>query len=97
VSAGLGQPVQGQTATEVRHDGAHGRAKQRHGLEGVGAGDRVPGMAGRGDDVDERAPRRAEQSALEGGDAQAGGAEGVAAEERVPESAEAVAREVEGR
>ena len=87
----------GQTATELRHDGAHGRAKQRHGLEGVGAGDRVPGMAGRGDARGESELRRAEQRAEQVEDARVGAAGGVAAEGRVPESAEAVAREVEGR
>jgi len=38
VNAGLGKPIQGQSATERQHDGAHERVKQRHGLEGVGAG-----------------------------------------------------------
>lgn len=53
VSTGLGHPGQGQTSTEIRHDGAHGRKKQTHGLEGVGAGgdrDGVPEMVGREED-----------------------------------------------
>ncbi|KAJ5625263.1 hypothetical protein N7510_001572 [Penicillium lagena] len=37
VHRGLGKPVQGQTSTEIRHEGAHGRKKQPSGLEGVGA------------------------------------------------------------
>jgi hypothetical protein len=37
VDQGFGKPLQGQTNTEVRHDGQHGRKKQSAGLEGVGA------------------------------------------------------------
>lgn len=33
----MGKPMQGQTSTEIRHEGAHGRTKQPSGLEGVGA------------------------------------------------------------
>ncbi|KAJ5158266.1 uncharacterized protein N7500_007917 [Penicillium coprophilum] len=36
VNRGLGRPMQGQTNTEVRHNGAHGRKKQPSGLEGIG-------------------------------------------------------------
>lgn len=37
VHQGLGKPMQGQTNTELRHDGQHGRKHQSSGLEGVGA------------------------------------------------------------
>lgn len=37
VHQGLGHPGQGQTSTEIRHDGQHGRKKQRSGPEGSGA------------------------------------------------------------
>ncbi|KAJ5382462.1 hypothetical protein N7517_000373 [Penicillium concentricum] len=36
VNRGLGRPMHGQTSTEVRHNGAHGRKKQPSGLEGIG-------------------------------------------------------------
>ncbi|KAJ5819024.1 hypothetical protein N7474_004615 [Penicillium riverlandense] len=37
VNRGMGKPMQGQTNTEIQHEGAHGRKKQPSGLEGVGA------------------------------------------------------------
>lgn len=37
VHQGLGHPGQGQTSTEIRHDGQHGRKRDGAGLEGVGA------------------------------------------------------------
>lgn len=37
VHQGLGHPGQGQTSTEVRHDGKHTATKERSGLEGAGA------------------------------------------------------------
>lgn len=37
VHQGMGKPMQGQTSTEIKHEGAHGRKKQPSGLEGVGA------------------------------------------------------------
>ncbi|OQE40894.1 hypothetical protein PENCOP_c005G07902 [Penicillium coprophilum] len=36
VNRGLGRSMQGQTNTEVRHNGVHGRKKQQSGLEGIG-------------------------------------------------------------
>ena len=36
VHHGLGHPGVGQTQTEIRHDGEHGRKRQTNGLEGVG-------------------------------------------------------------
>lgn len=90
---GLGHPGQGQTSTEIRHDGSHGRKKEGHGLAGVGA-------SGVGNDskvVDGRDPEFANQRALdkeEGALAgQRGTVGGPAAEERLPETAETVARE----
>lgn len=37
VHTGLGHPGQGQTSTEIRHEGAHGRKRQPAGPEGAGA------------------------------------------------------------
>ncbi|KAJ5704288.1 hypothetical protein N7493_011426 [Penicillium malachiteum] len=37
VHTGFGKPLQGQTGTELAHDGEHGRKKQSAGLEGLGA------------------------------------------------------------
>lgn len=37
VDAGFGKPLQGQTSTEIHHDGQHGRNNPGSGLEGVGA------------------------------------------------------------
>ena len=37
VHTGLGHPGQGQTATEIRHEGKHKREREGAGLEGVGA------------------------------------------------------------
>ncbi|KAJ5725020.1 uncharacterized protein N7483_006377 [Penicillium malachiteum] len=36
VHTGFGKPLQGQTGTELAHDGEHGRQKQSAGLEGIG-------------------------------------------------------------
>ncbi|KAK2836824.1 hypothetical protein FQN49_006687 [Arthroderma sp. PD_2] len=37
VYKGLGKPLQGETQTEIRHEGEHHRKRQGAGLEGVGA------------------------------------------------------------
>ncbi len=37
VNEGLGRPMQGQTSTEIKHDGKHHRKRDRAGLEGVGS------------------------------------------------------------
>lgn len=37
VNTGIGKPTQGQTSTEIRHDGEHGRKNPGVSLEGVGA------------------------------------------------------------
>lgn len=36
VHTGFGKPLVGETSVELGHEGAHGRKKQRGGLEGVG-------------------------------------------------------------
>lgn len=35
MNRGLGRPIQGQSSTELRHDGKNGRKKGAPGLEGV--------------------------------------------------------------
>jgi hypothetical protein len=87
---GLGHPGQGQTSRELRHDGSKGRAKQPHGLAGVGAT-----VGNKGEVVNAHDPTFAGQRALDK-DVPAGRRGklgGPTAEERVPESAETVARE----
>jgi len=44
VHTGLGHPGQGETSTELRHDGSHGRKKQGSGLAGLasGVGNQLP-------------------------------------------------------
>ncbi|EFQ98869.1 hypothetical protein MGYG_01884 [Nannizzia gypsea CBS 118893] len=37
VNKGMGKPMQGQTQTEIRHEGEHHRKNPGSGLEGVGA------------------------------------------------------------
>lgn len=37
VHKGMGHPGSGQTSTELRHDGHHGRKHEGAGLEGVGS------------------------------------------------------------
>lgn len=37
LDTGLGKPMQGQTSTEIRHEGHHHRRNDGSGLEGVGA------------------------------------------------------------
>jgi hypothetical protein len=82
--AGLGHPGQGQSSAELHHGGNRGGGgqKQTAGLEGVGAGDRLPA--------------RAEETAVgrktTGNDGSVGGG-GLAAQERIPEGAESVAAE----
>lgn len=83
VDQGFGKPLQGQTNTEVRHDGQHGRKKQSSGLEGVGAS-----VQDRG--IERQFP---DQRGLEKEEAVSSGTRGnkaarAAAEELEPESAE---------
>ncbi|KAJ6031629.1 hypothetical protein N7540_002361 [Penicillium herquei] len=81
VHTGFGKPLQGQTGTELAHDGEHGRKKQSTGLEGIGAS-----MQDRG--VERQFPN---QRGIEREEAQ-NGARGNkadrAAEDMEPESAE---------
>lgn len=79
VNTGFGVPMQGQTSTEVRHDGQHGRKNPGGGMEGVGAtiGNKmerdIPSQ--RGLEKDAAAPdQRGDKGAL-------------AAEERLPDTA----------
>ncbi|KAF2874148.1 hypothetical protein BDV95DRAFT_565518 [Massariosphaeria phaeospora] len=89
VHTGMGHPGQGQTSTEVRHDGSHGRKKQGLGLAG---------LASQGADNDKttgRDPAFANQRNLEEDvpTGQRGTTGGPAAQERVPESADTAASE----
>ncbi|KAK0622181.1 hypothetical protein DIS24_g11323 [Lasiodiplodia hormozganensis] len=91
VHTGLGHPGQGQTSTELRHDGSHGRAKQGTGLVGVGA----ETVMNKGDAVDAKDPGFSSQRALDK-DVETGArgtVGGPPAEERLPEGAETVASE----
>ncbi|CAI7625581.1 unnamed protein product [Penicillium bialowiezense] len=88
VDQGFGKPLQGQTNTEVRHDGQHGRKKQSYGLEGVGAS-----VQDRG--IERQFP---DQRGLEKEEAVSSGTRGnkaarAAAEEREGESAETLDKE----
>ena len=82
VYRGLGKPIQGQTATEERHDGQHGRKHVGGGLTGLGASGAPSGMKG----VDERL--QPEQRGLEkeeaGGTAGRRGDKGQLAAEDLP-------------
>ncbi|KAI9838046.1 MAG: hypothetical protein M1819_006200 [Sarea resinae] len=90
VHTGLGHPGQGQSSSEMHHDGQHGRAKHTQGLTGVGA--RVPGMNQaadprldqnqRGLDEDEATPGRGDKGALGAEDLPPASAEEVASERR---------------
>ncbi|KAI9850931.1 MAG: hypothetical protein M1838_004817 [Thelocarpon superellum] len=87
VHQGLGQPVQGQTSNELRHDGQHTSSRQRLGTAGLGASD--GGLQGADSRLDGR------QRALDKGDAAPGQGDThiVAAEDQIPVSAEEVAAE----
>jgi len=89
VHTGLGHPGQGQTSTELRHDGQHTRKKI-----GSGGTDGLQHGA-QGKTVDPHDPKFAGQRALDKDDAQVGRGSlgGPAAEERLPESSETVAAE----
>lgn len=85
VHTGLGHPGSGQTSTELRHDGQHGRKNPGVGLEGVGAsmegnfGRTMPSQ--RGIDRDQAKPnQRGDKGAL-------------AAEDREPEGAKTLDNE----
>ncbi|GES62194.1 hypothetical protein ATEIFO6365_0005017000 [Aspergillus terreus] len=85
VHTGLGHPGGGQTSSELRHDGQHGRKNPGVGLEGVGAN--------KGNNLDRQIP---EQRGIERDQAQGGqrGTKGaMAAEDRQPEGAETLSSE----
>lgn len=97
VHTGLGKPMQGQTQTEVYHDGEHGRKRQTYGYEGVGATGHPKhqeGSIGDSQKVSDR--RRPDQRGIERDEAQParhGDKGSLAAEDIPPETAESVARE----
>ncbi|KAK8194425.1 hypothetical protein M8818_007616 [Zalaria obscura] len=89
VHTGLGHPGQGQTSNELRHDGSKGRAKQTHGLEGVGASG-VPAA----NLVDAHDPQFANQRGIDEEEAKPrGNLGGPPAEDRLNETSETVAAE----
>ena len=65
MNKGVGRPIQGETSTEIRHDGQHKRNKEREGLIGVPRGG--SGLRGEGNtearhlsrDDNEHGPRSA--------------------------------------
>ncbi|KAF2461803.1 hypothetical protein BDY21DRAFT_329697 [Lineolata rhizophorae] len=87
---GLGHPGQGQTSAEMRHDGEKHRAKQTHGLGGVGAN-----VGTKNQMVDPHDPQFAGQRALDKDEAEIGRGNlgGPPAEDRLPANAEEVAAE----
>ncbi|KAF2104343.1 hypothetical protein NA57DRAFT_70553 [Rhizodiscina lignyota] len=98
VHTGLGHPGQGQTSTEIRHDGQHSRAKQGTGLVGTGAsGMETGGVVNASKAVNPHDPAFANQRGLEKEEAgvagERGNIGGPSAEERIPESSETVAAE----
>lgn len=54
VNRGLGAPMQGQSITEIRHNGAHARKKQTSGLEGIVSSMQEHGSGGGGQFADQR-------------------------------------------
>lgn len=97
VHTGLGHPGQGQTSTELRHEGQHTASKQGTGLVGKASTMNTGGVYNDGQAVDQKDPGFANQRALdkEQGDmaGQRGNIGGPAAEERLPETSETVAAE----
>ncbi|KAH9836013.1 hypothetical protein Tdes44962_MAKER01932 [Teratosphaeria destructans] len=86
VNTGLGKPIQGQTSSELHHDGQHHRKNPGTSLDG-----RKSGATGK--TVDPHDPQFANQRALDKDEAVIGRGNvgGPAAEEREPVSAEQVA------
>ncbi|THX77651.1 hypothetical protein D6D05_05697 [Aureobasidium pullulans] len=81
VHQGLGQPIQGQTSSELRHDGQSHRKNPGTGLDGLKSG-------AQGKTVDSRLPEHAGQRNLESDEAQGGTRSNIpSAEERIPDSA----------
>ncbi|OTA31655.1 hypothetical protein BTJ68_08149 [Hortaea werneckii EXF-2000] len=87
VNTGLGKPMQGQTNTEIRHDGQHHRkAAGGGGFDGLKSG-------AHGGTVDPHDPAFASQRALDKDEAVVGRGGALSAEERLPEGSETVAQE----
>lgn len=87
VNTGLGKPMQGQTSTEIRHDGQHHRkADGGGGFDGLASG-------AQGKTVDPHDPAFAGQRALDKDEATIGRGGVPSAEERLPEGSETVAQE----
>ncbi len=95
VHTGLGKPMQGETSAELRHDGQHGRKKEKLGLAGTGASEVGQG----GKQVDPHEPEFANQRGLDKEEARSGRDKAGAplASDRVPQSATDVAREAPGK
>ncbi|KAF2120244.1 hypothetical protein BDV96DRAFT_642089 [Lophiotrema nucula] len=89
VHTGLGHPGQGQTSSELRHDGQHTSKHQGLGQVGLQSGVMERGT------VDARQPENAGQRRLDSDvpSGQRGTVDKPGAEEAVPESAETVASE----
>jgi hypothetical protein len=61
VDRGVGHPMEGETSTEIRHDGMHKRKKEREGLAGL-----APGGSGLRDEGNAEARRLARESTEHG-------------------------------
>lgn len=87
MNTGLGKPIQGQTSSELRHDGQHHRKNPgTGGYEGLKSG-------AQGKTVDPHLPEFAGQRAQDKDEAVIGRSDVPSAEERVPETSETVAAE----
>lgn len=88
VNKGMGKPIQGQTSSELHHDGQHHNKNPGTGLDGIKSG-------AQGKTVDAHDPMHADQRAIDKDEAVIGRGNvgGPAAEERIPESANTVASE----
>lgn len=92
VHTGLGKPIQGQSSSELRHDGQNSGKKQELGLAGQTSG--FPDQTGGPGKGNLQDPEFAGQRNLGVDEAGTrGNAGGLSAQEQVPESAETVARE----
>lgn len=93
VHTGLGHPGQGQTSTELRHEGHHTSKKHTSGPEGAGA----PGGSGIGDDGLNAEFRRLQDDhhVQRGATSTGHNASRTGAEEMLPVSADEVAAEVD--
>jgi hypothetical protein len=90
VHTGLGHPGQGQTSSELRHDGQNSGKKQSTGLAGLSSGVGQGGGVVTGHDPQFAGQRNLEEDVPAG---ERGNTGGPAAQERLPEGAETVAAE----